>query len=296
MSLRRNIYRFLFDHPLLYTLLKPLRGWKPILIDYPPDARPRYGYGKPPHAALSALLERQAPSYAAAIQGVAEFKDQLAAIGLNPSLEATDPWWLNDWLAPADALMLYGFVRRHKPTRYVEIGSGMSTAFARRAIKDGFLATRITSIDPAPRAGIDALCDEVVRTKLEDVDPARFETLVAGDMLFIDGSHRCLMNSDVTVFFLDVLPRLAPGVIVHLHDIFLPLDYPPRWSDFYYSEQYVLAAILLNDAGRFDVLFPSAFALQNELCRPIFGSLFDDLDIPVDSRAGGSFWLRRGLA
>ena len=93
---------------------------------------------------------------------------------------------------------------------------------------------------------MDAVCDTVIRQPLETLDTAGIiENLQAGDILFVDGSHRCFTNSDVTVVFLEILPRLQPGVLVHFHDILLPYDYPPAWSRRYYSEQYLLACWLL---------------------------------------------------
>src|ERR1700733_3021445 len=100
---------------------------------------------------------------------------------------------------------------RSAPARYMEIGSGYSTRFARHAIQTVGLSTVIASLDPKPRAGIDALCDTVIRRRLEEADLAVFDQLEAGDILFFDGTHRALTNSDVTVFFLELLPRLKPG-------------------------------------------------------------------------------------
>ena len=127
----------------------------------------------------------------------------------------------------------------------MEIGSGVSTLCARRAIEDGGLATRLTSIDPQPRADVDAACDRVVRAPLEALDLALFEELGAGDVVFMDGSHRVLANSDTVAFFLDVLPALPDGVLVGVHDILLPDDYLPQWSDWHWSEQYLVGAYLL---------------------------------------------------
>jgi hypothetical protein len=119
-----------------------------------------------------------------------------------------------------------------------------STKFARRAIRDHGLPTRIVSIDPDPRDEIDALCDTAIRESLEQIDLNVVDELERGDIVFIDGSHHCFMNSDVTVFFLDILPRLKPGTLVQFHDLMLPYDYPLEWIERYYSEQYLLAAYL----------------------------------------------------
>jgi hypothetical protein len=151
------------------------------------------------------------------------------------------------------------FVLSRRPKNYLEIGSGNSTMFASRAIRSAALPTIVSSIDPRPRATVDALCQRKIRAPLEDCDIALFDELAAGDVLFFDGSHRVFMNSDVTVFFLDVLPRLKPGVWVHVHDIFLPADYPPDWNQSLFAEQYLLAAMLLCAAPPFRVIFPSYF-------------------------------------
>src|ERR1035438_7582905 len=136
-----------------------------------------------------------------------------------------EPCWVNKWLSGLDTFALYGFVATCNPAVYIEVGSGFSTKVVRRAIRDMGLATRLVSIAPSPRAEIDRLCDEVIRQPLEACDLSLFDRLGSGDIFFMDGSHRSFMNSDVTVFFLEILPRLQPGVLVHIHDIFLPLDY-----------------------------------------------------------------------
>jgi hypothetical protein len=110
------------------------------------------------------------------------------------------------WFIELDAVALYGFIATRKPRRYVEIGSGTSTKFARRAVTDHSPRTEIISIDPDPRSEIDALCDDVMRMPLEDVPADFFAGLCADDILFFDGSHRAFQNSDVTVFFCGRLP------------------------------------------------------------------------------------------
>lgn len=134
---------------------------------------------------------------------------------------------------------------------------------------------------------------------MEDCPAETFDDLRPGDILFFDGSHRVFANSDTTVLFLEVLPRLRPGVLVHLHDIFLPADYPPQWNRRLYSEQYLLGAMLLCAAPPFRVVLPNYFAGTDprlaETIRGIFDSrpgesipfLYDnDAQIP-----GVSFWL-----
>jgi hypothetical protein len=178
---------------------------------------------------------------------IGEYTGDLARIALR-STDEPEPSWQNGFLPGLDAAAIYALLRSRSPAKYIEIGSGNSTKFARRAVTDGGLRTRITSIDPYPRASINPLCDEVLRTPLESLDLSLWETVQAGDMIFMDGSHRVFMNNDVVAFFLDVLPSLSAGVLVGVHDVYLPYDYPDDIADRYYSEQYVLAAYLLGGA------------------------------------------------
>jgi len=127
-----------------------------------------------------------------------------------------------------------------------------------------------------------------------------FDELAAGDILFLDSSHRVFMNSDVTVFFLEILPRLKPGILVHVHDIFLPADYPPDWNQSLFAEQYLLAAMLLCGSPPFRVVFPSHFvAIDRELgarARAILGSHGTSQPIPFNypnaaKTLPSSFWI-----
>ncbi|MCY7410548.1 MAG: class I SAM-dependent methyltransferase [Chitinophagales bacterium] len=114
-----------------------------------------------------------------------------------------------------------------KPKIYVEIGSGNSTMVARKAIEDHQLKTKIISIDPYPRASIDNLADTLIRKPIENLSDYNFiDELNENDILFIDNSHRSLPNSNVTVCFLEIIPRIKKGVLIHIHDIYLPYDYP----------------------------------------------------------------------
>jgi hypothetical protein len=199
---------------------------------------------------------------------------------------------VNGWLPGLDSAALYTFLARTDPALYLEVGSGNSTKFARRAIEDHGLRTRLVSIDPQPRAEIDALCDEVVRSPAEEVDLTVYDRLGAGDVLFVDNSHRCLQNSDATVMFLEVLPRLQPGVLVEFHDIVLPEDYPPEWLDRFYSEQYLLAAYLLAGGDRLSVELPNHFVSTDAELAAILAPLWDDPALAGVERHGGSFWIR----
>jgi len=267
---------------------------------YRVDAHSRWGHSTPVHPELRAALEQWRPLYEQSLDELAHQRAALHAIRHKPNPNApTEPFWNNAWFSVLDAASLYGFLLSRKPKRYIEIGSGYCTMFARHAIRTGNLPTKIASIDPQPRAEIDRLCDRVIRMPLERCDLNIFHDLEPGDVLFFDGSHRVFANSDVTVFFLEILPRLKPGVLVHVHDIFLPADYPPAWDGRFYSEQFILAAMLLCGAPPFRVLLPNYFiSIDAELSarvREIFTRTDGGRDIPFTYRndastPGVSFW------
>jgi predicted O-methyltransferase YrrM len=263
-----------------------------ISLEYPVRPAPRWGHGKPAHVELERRLARGRDRYAGILRGALAFREDLLRIARDPDpADPAAPSWINGFLAGLDSTLLYALLRARAPKRYVEIGSGHSTRIARRAVADGGLATRIVSIDPAPRAEIEAICDESVRRPLEELDVARFDELEAGDVLFLDGSHRVFTNSDAVVFFLEVLPRLAPGVLVHVHDIFLPFDYPPEWNDRFYSEQYLLACWLLADSPRIEVELPAAWVSGQDDLAGVLEPLWSDPRMAGVQRDGCSFWL-----
>ena len=176
---------------------------------------------------MEALFRRYEATIAETIGGIARHAEALARI---PHSEdgPLRPYWQNDWFPPFDGAALYGLIAERRPHRYVEVGSGISTRFARQAISDLGLSTQIVSIDPHPHNAVAELCDETIVQRMEDMPAAFWAGLAGDDMLFIDNSHRSFPGSDVTVFFSEVMPVLPPGVIYGVHDIFLPRDYPPQ--------------------------------------------------------------------
>ena len=134
-------------------------------------------------------------------------------------------------------------------------------------------------------------CDEVIRQPLEDCDLSVFAALGAGDVCFVDNSHCCFQNSDVTVMFLEALPRLAPGVRIGFHDIFLPDDYPATWSGRHYSEQYVLAAYLLGGHAGTEIVLPVWDASQRPELAAIVAPIWEGEAFAGVQRHGNTFWL-----
>lgn len=259
----------------------------PILLEYPPNAAnvPRY---TAPHAVLAAKIGG-AERYRNALGIIERYADDLARIPIRAENDV-EPSWSNDFLPWLDSAALYAFLRDRNPARYVEIGSGNSTKFAARARTDGELRSQFTSIDPDPRAEIDTLCDRVIRLPLERADLSVFADLAAGDIVFMDGSHRVFMNNEVVVFFLEVLPSLPPGVLVGIHDIYLPFDYPADIAERYYSEQYMLAAYLLGEPP-VSIVLPAwwTFSELEPEVRAIYDRVAGSAAVVP---SGGAFWMQ----
>ncbi len=266
--------------------------WRHVIrLDHPPtsDNRPRYGYGRPPHARLLGYLAEHDGTFRAEVDALAAYAEDLGQIPAHPT-DPGEPCWLNPWLLGIDTVSLYGYVRRRRPARYVEIGSGQSTLVVNRAIRDGGLSTRITSIDPNPRAEVDAVCDEVIRRPFESVEPDRLLGLEPGDVLFVDASHRVFTNSDMVAFYLDVLPAIPEGVLVGIHDILWPDDYLPEWSEYWFSEQYLLAAWVLGGGRGIAPRLAANYVSQRPELGGGFDPVWDRVGLPELDRRGFSFW------
>ncbi len=159
-----------------------------------------------------------------------------------------EPYWNNGFFTAVDARVAYALTAARRPRRIVEIGSGNSTRFFRKAITDHGFDCRLTAIDPSPRAAIGGVADEVIAESVLDVDLGRFAALEANDILFVDGSHLALNGTDTTRIFLEVLPLIRQGVLVHVHDICLPFEYSALFTERMYAEQYLLACTLMDSA------------------------------------------------
>jgi predicted O-methyltransferase YrrM len=273
-------------------VLKEARPDIPMVLDYAIDSRRRYDTSHP-HPKLADIVRARTDVYADHLRRFLGLAPRLRAIPrAATNRDPPSATWLNPYQPPLDALALYGFLSTTDPQTYLEVGSGYSTCFARRAIDDGKLRSKIVSIDRQPRADIDAICDRVIRSSLENVDLAIFDQLQAGDVLFIDSSHRCFMNSDVTVLLLEVLPNLPPGVLVQIHDIFLPYDYPLEWAQRYYAEQYLLSAFLIAGSAKLVIELPNYFVTNDAALSAIPRPLWSELGMASDQTHGFAFWLR----
>jgi hypothetical protein len=251
----------------------------------------RFGWDLPPHPQLLERLAAHDERYRATLKNFLPLLPRVAAIPAHPSDDPSEPNWINLSIPALDAIALYGLLVLCRPRRFLEIGSGFSTKFARRAINDYELPTRIVSIDPEPRAEIDSICDEVVRRPLEDLPMDTFADITPEDFVFIDGSHRVFQGSDATVFFTEVLPGLPTGTLVGVHDIFLPADYPTAWLDWYLSEQYLLACWLLG-GERLKIELPMYYIGETPELHGVLAPFWRHPALAGANYHGGAFFFR----
>lgn len=202
----------------------------------------------------------------------------------------------NPAFAPHDAWALQGILRHLRPRRMVELGSGWTSLLAARVNREHLdHEMSLICVDPYLqdflRDGVDGI-NEIIEKGAEDLPLEFFAELGPGDILFIDSTHTVKTGSDVVYLFGEVIPRLAPGVVVHVHDIFLPGEYPPQWvlSGWSWNEQYLVQAFLAFNR-EFEVLLSLGWLAHRhpevvEAAVPDFESFYPG--------RGGSLWLRRG--
>jgi hypothetical protein len=284
-------------HPRLVELLmKAAHKVSPetvAILDYPINSRQRWDQENP-HQELYNIINKNRELYKSNLQLFLPLSRYLTTIPKRYTANSisSEPCWINGWMPALDGVALYSFIVIHKPKIYMEVGSGNSTKFARKAIVDHNLDTRIVSIDPCPRAEVNKICDEVIRKPVEEIDIQIFNRLDTNDILYIDNSHRVFMNSDATTIFLDVIPRLRPGVLVEIHNVTLPYDYPTEWINRYYSEQYLLAAYILPKGNMFDIILPNTFISHDSELRSILAPLWEKEEMKNVETSGCSFWIR----
>jgi hypothetical protein len=276
-----------------YRFLSP--KFQSIHLEYKVTPKPRYGHGKPAHALLFDLINNNRPLYKDLLESFLKYKERIHEIkDSSNETDENNPTWNNGFLPGLDIVGIYSVIAKYKPTRYIEIGSGNSTKVARKSIIENNLNTEIISIDPFPRANIDHLANKVIREPFENLIDNKFiiESLVENDILFIDNSHRVFPNSDAMICFLELLPLLKKGVIVHIHDIYLPFDYPQFMCDRFYNEQYMLAAFILANPEKFKTILPNYFISEDVELAKIISPMWNHPNLTNVEKHGGSFWLQ----
>ncbi|MBX9693637.1 MAG: class I SAM-dependent methyltransferase [Cyanobacteria bacterium] len=240
---------------------------------------------------------RESAQIAMLDQFVSSFKKDYDSIPLQKG-DVQQYYVNNNTLASVDGEILYCMIRQFKPRRILEIGSGYSTLLsAETSLKNKELhgtETELTAIEPYPnkwlKAGFPGL-SRLVEKKVQDVDLSEFTSLEDNDILFIDSSHVLKLGSDVQYEYLEILPRLRKGVLVHIHDIFLPSEYPREWIFKhlrFWNEQYLLQAFLTHNSA-FEVVWGGSFMhlKHSDRLAKAFRSYSPKTTWP------GSFWIRR---
>ena len=219
------------------------------------------------------------------------FRERYQHFPTKPTGEQNRFYLGNHLFDGTDALVAYCMVRHFQSRLIIEVGSGFSSLVLGAAAAENDSAS-IISIEPFPREflrkGFPGL-RSLIEKKVQDIDLNFFSQLESGDILFIDSSHTVKIGGDVNYVFLEVLPRLKPGVIVHVHDIFLPFDYRRDWvmEEFrFWTEQYLLQAFMMFNS-EFEVLMANSYL--NHYHQEDLKAAFSDLP----SWEGGSFWIRR---
>jgi len=204
--------------------------------------------------------------------------------------------WNNAMWNKADALVQYGLIRSRKPARIVEIGCGWSSLLMAKALSrneaEGGHGTQVSQVDPYPRPELMSVLPshwEQHRFILQRAPSSLFERLGPGDILFYDGSHCAKAASDVNWFFFRVLPRLRRGVLIHIHDIVLPQEYPEAWileRGQTWNEQYVLQAFLMhNQAYEIEIANAYLASKHHERLKQLYKN--------IQPHWGASVWMRK---
>jgi hypothetical protein len=228
----------------------------------------------------------------------ARYKQEYDALPREKTGAAQQYYVYNGTYGSVDGEILYCMIRHFKPALLFEIGAGKTTLLSAQAIleneRESGSKCRFVSCEPYPdatvAAGLPGL-SELRRTGVQDIPLKEFEALGENDILFIDSSHVLKIGSDVQYEYLEILPRLKKGVLVHVHDIFLPAEYPKDWIKklhYFWNEQYLLQAFLaFNDS--FEVLWAGNF-MRLKHARELeaaFSSFKREGTLP------GSFWMRK---
>lgn len=225
-----------------------------------------------------------------------DFKEFYAQLPFSTSeSEGLRYYYENDYFLYADAIFLFCMLRKMKPKRIIEVGSGFSscvTLDTNELFFDDSIET--TFIEPFPKRLLSLIKEDdqnrirLIEKKLQDVPLELFESLSCGDFLFIDSTHVSKIGSDVNFIFFDILPALRSGVFIHFHDIFYPFEYPKVWvyEGEVWNEAYLLRAFLQYNED-FEIVFYNTFLAH-------FHEKLIEREMPLCTRnTGGSLWIRK---
>jgi len=207
-------------------------------------------------------------------------------------------YWNNGAFSHTDAIFYYSLIRMLKPQKIIEIGAGNSTKILLKSLKfnNSNPSEILSIIEPYPYEDLQLVAEKynipLIEKKIQDTTIDVFKTLQDGDILFYDGSHVSKYGSDVNHFIFNILPELNSGVYIHIHDIFLPTEYPENWIEdmnIFWNEQYIVHAFLQFNSS-YEVVFSSNYLITN------YKSELDEkfsVTQKLNGNLGGSIWLRK---
>jgi len=219
---------------------------------------------------------------------------------LEPSDNPAEFYLQNQSFSYGCAASTHCLIRHYQPKRIIEIGSGMSSMIIAKAI--GLNTTKnaaaYTIVDPFPGkivSNIISTTANLIQSRVELLKPDFFDQLEANDILFIDSGHCVRIGGDVNFLFLELLPRLKPDVIVHIHDIALPYEYPKAYATSetfrqFWTEQYLLQAFLCHN-NSYEILLAMHYIMSDHI--DIFKKTFPHYNPTIHTFTSGSFWIRR---
>jgi hypothetical protein len=244
---------------------------------------------------FSINMERQC-SFLQKISG-SEFRELFLSLRTNPDINIgfagvefrSQGLIHNGYYPTPDAELYAALIAEFRPVRIIEIGSGYSTLIAHHTLRHLGISAEIHIIDPQPRRDISNYASEIEYKRVQDSSFANIQfSKSEPSILFIDSSHVTKMGGDIPFLFCEMLPNLPAGVLVHVHDIFTPFDYPANYGRRFYTEQYVLQALLAN-SSKFSVRF-STYAMSRE-CPAAMQAVFGQQVGRNPLFFGASFWL-----
>jgi len=273
----RELARFMRENvqPILpegadETLNKPLSMLDPPAIDFRLESQ------------LALLTSFQSPAHQALFR---ELREDRVINKFGFGSEAVS----NTYCNTPDAEIYAAMILDRRPPRVVEVGSGFSTLVARKAVSYSRSDTKIVVYDPFPRTDVKPAADELNLMPVERSGLAQSDWSPR-DLLFIDSSHICRTRGDLPYLFCKVIPALPDGVLVHVHDIFLPYDYPNLYDQWCHTEQYLLAC-MLSHSRRYRVVMTTHWlsrtqpAAMNATFGPLAGTAAS-----APHHFGCSFW------
>ena len=225
------------------------------------------------------------------------YQEELSGLPYSRPKDDLSFFYDNPSFGPADAEYLYCMIRHFKPARIIEVGSGYSTLMARQALRKNTeeqpsYSCEHVCIEPYEMPWLEKTKVQVIRKLVEEMDLSFFQTLEANDILFIDSSHMVRPQGDVLFEFLQILPTLKPGVIIHVHDIFSPRDYTKQHivqDVLFWNEQYLLEAFLTCN-NQFSIIGALNY-LKSRYPNEMISKL--PLLKSHPAHVPGSFWIRR---